>query len=134
MPKPKSEQVVLAPYVIGVVGSRRRNTPEARDRCIDAFFIIVEEMCEKGQEVRIVSGGCPLGGDSFAEEIAKNNGLTITIHYPNWKAGKFAGFSRNTKIAEDCDILLALPASDRKGGTEDTIKKALKLGKAVIYA
>lgn len=35
------------------------------------------------------------------------------------------------KGAEDSDILYALVADDRIGGTEDTVKKALKLGKPV---
>ena len=81
---------------------------------------------------RIVSGGCPKGGDRFAEIIAKAEGVTITIHFPNWHAyGRAAGPKRNTKIAEDCNVLLALVAKDRKGGTEDTIRKVQKLGKEV---
>jgi hypothetical protein len=66
--------------------------------------------------------------------LAKERGLSITIHFPKWEEqGKAAGFIRNTYIAQDCDVLLALVASDRTGGTEDTVKKALKLGKEVIY-
>jgi hypothetical protein len=45
---------------------------------------------------------------------------------------KAAGFVRNTKIAEECDVLIAVVASDRLGGTEDTIRKAEKLGKQII--
>ena len=67
------------------------------------------------------------GRDHFAERIAKERGLTITIHYPDWNGkGKGAGFARNTTIAEDADILIACVAGDRKGGTEDTIKTFLK--------
>ena len=113
---------------IGIVGSRRRNTHEDFDKCITAL----DKIYEYGD--RIVSGGCLEGGDKFAEQIAKALGLTITIHYPNWKKfGKFAGFERNTKIAKDCDVLIALVAEDRTGGTEDTVKKVLKMNKEVIY-
>ena len=113
--------------VIGIVGSRRRAN--------DADLFLLTEQFDKIYESgdTLVSGGCPTGGDNFAERIAKKAGLTITIHYPDWdQYGKGAGFVRNTKIAEDCDVLLALVASDRKGGAEDTIKKAEKLGKKVI--
>ena len=121
MPKKK-------PRTIGIVGSRRRAESEDYRACIAAF----EGIYHPGD--RIVSGGCPKGGDRFAERIALDRGLTITIHYPDWKKlGKVAGFERNTDIAEDCDILIALTADDRTGGTEDTIKKVLRLGKKVIY-
>jgi hypothetical protein len=113
---------------IGIVGSRRRNKREDFEACCEALHKIFKE----GD--RLVSGGCPQGGDHFAEIIAKKAGLTITIHYPNWeKYGKSAGFKRNTNIAEDCDVLIAIVAEDRKGGTEDTIKKAEKLGKEIIF-
>lgn len=113
--------------VIGIVGSRRRDTIADSGKCFEAFQTIYEE----GDS--IVSGGCKKGGDKFAEVIAETMGISITIHYPEWKKyGKPAGFIRNTKIAEDCNILIALPHEDRLGGTEDTIKKALALGKKVI--
>ena len=68
----------------------------------------------------------------FAEIIAKQSGSSIIIHYPDWNThGKSAGFIRNTLIAEDCDVLIACVAEDRKGGTEDTIKKVKALEKKV---
>src|SRR6187549_2426675 len=102
------------PIVIGIVGSRRRNS--ANDLVLTC--VALDKVFQPGD--RLVSGGCPKGGDSFAESIAKSRGLTITIHYPDWngKAGKAAGFVRNTFIAQDCDILIALVADDRTGGTE----------------
>jgi len=91
-----------------------------------------------------VSGGCRAGGDAFAEEIAERldmticyviDGLDITkdahtifIHSALWdKHGKQAGLIRNTYIARDADILIALVAPDRKGGTEDTLDKHRKV-------
>jgi predicted nucleic acid-binding Zn-ribbon protein len=112
---------------IGIVGSRRRDSKED----LSAFFEVFGKVYKEGD--RLVSGGCPKGGDRFAEIVAKQMGLTITIHYPDWdKYGKSAGFKRNTNIAEDADVLIAIVAEDRKGGTEDTIKKAEKLGKQII--
>ena len=104
--------------VIGIVGSRRRDAKCDYELTERKFLDIYQE----GDT--IVSGGCPQGGDRFAEMIAKRGGLTITIHYPNWsKYGKGAGFVRNTKIADDADKLIACVAADRTGGTEDTVEK-----------
>lgn len=113
---------------IGVVGSRRRASSGDYRLLHHHFF----QTWEEGDTV--VSGGCPTGGDQFAEQICRSAGLTLTIHYPNWNGpdGKRAGFVRNTRIAEQCDILLALVAGDRTGGTEDTICKCKKMGKPVL--
>ncbi|MFW5804256.1 MAG: hypothetical protein ACOCWG_03385, partial [bacterium] len=95
--------------------------------CLKAFW----ENYEEGDQ--IVSGGCPQGGDKFAEIIAKKHQIPIKIYYAQWnRIGKSAGFRRNGNIAEDCDILIAVVSSDRKGGTEDTIQKAEKMNKKVI--
>lgn len=112
--------------VIGIVGSRRRDSSVDEAKCCAAFINIHRD----GDQ--LVSGGCPTGGDRFAENIARGLGLTITIHYANWSKGPSAGFQRNTLIARDCDILIAVVASDRKGGTEDTVDKVSRLGKKVI--
>jgi predicted Rossmann fold nucleotide-binding protein DprA/Smf involved in DNA uptake len=113
--------------VIGIVGTRRRDTDEDNNLTWLKFL----EIYEKGDT--IVSGGCPKGGDRFAEIIAKMYDIPIKIHKAEWsKYGRGAGMVRNTYIAQDADVILAVVALDRKGGTEDTIKKALKLGKKVI--
>ena len=112
--------------IIGIVGSRRRNKSEDYKKVLEKF----EEIYEVGD--KIVSGGCPKGGDRFAEIIAKELDIPIIIHYPNWsRQGRAAGFIRNVLIVRDCDILIACVLEDRKGGTEDTIKKAERLGKEV---
>lgn len=114
--------------VIGIVGSRRRDSDSDFRLCLAKF----QEVYKPGD--KIVSGGCQKGGDRFAEIIARSKGLTITIHHADWNGpdGKRAGFVRNTRIVEDCDTLIALVAEDRLGGTEDSVKKALALGKEVI--
>jgi len=106
---------------IGIIGSRRR------DSQID--FLNVAGEFRKIYEVGdwLVSGGCPKGGDHFAELVAKDMGIPILIFYPNWtKFKKAAGFVRNGDIAKNSTVLIACVAGDRKGGTEDTIKKFLK--------
>jgi predicted Rossmann fold nucleotide-binding protein DprA/Smf involved in DNA uptake len=112
---------------IGVVGSRRRATEQDRLLMVNAVFSI----WEPGD--RIISGGCPTGADRFAEDMARRMGMVIIIVHADWdKHKKSAGPIRNSVIAAECDVLIALPAEDRTGGTEDTIKKALKLGKEVV--
>lgn len=130
--------------VIGMVGSRRRDDLADFYMAKSAFVAVYE----KGDT--LVSGGCPRGGDRFAEIIAIQfvsdlpferlwtlgtearatlcETAPITIHRAEWRRlGKGAGFARNTRIAEDASILIALPAADRTGGTEDTIRKFQKL-------
>jgi tRNA(Ile)-lysidine synthase TilS/MesJ len=118
---------------IGIVGSRRRAEPADFTLLTEAFFRIYQP----GD--RIVSGGCAKGADAFAEELAKSCGISITIHYPR-KADLDAelakknpraaitkiNYERNQRIADEADILIALTALDRKGGTEDTIKRFLR--------
>ena len=104
--------------VIGIVGSRRRNTPEDLKLVEGAFNTIYEP----GDT--LVSGGCPQGGDRFAEVLAAQRNVPIKIHRAEWnRYGRSAGFKRNTYIAQDADVLIACVAEDRTGGTEDTIKK-----------
>ena len=103
---------------IGIIGSRRR--------CAEKDFCLVRDkllaIYKDGDE--IVSGGCWKGGDAFAERLAKTLEIPIKIYYAKWKKlGKCAGYARNGLIARDSDVLIACVAPDRKGGTEDTIKK-----------
>ena len=106
--------------IIGIIGSRSRNSSIDYDICEKKF----NELYQDGDW--IVSGGCPLGGDNFAEKIARKLGLTILIHHANWnKYGKSAGFKRNGFIARDSDILIACVTEDKKSGTRDTVEKFL---------
>jgi len=117
---------------IGIIGSRRRDSKADYKLLRKIFF----EIYEDGD--KIVSGHCPKGADAMAELIADEFGLTeenekLILHRPEWdKYGKGAGFVRNTYIAEDADVLVSVVAADRTGGTEDTVKKAEKMGKQIV--
>lgn len=117
---------------IAIIGSRRRDTKKDFEQCKDIFLSVYED----GD--KIVSGGCPKGGDKFAEIIAEELKLTVEngkliLYLADWdKYGKGAGFIRNTYIAQDADIVIAVVSKDRTGGTEDTLKKAVKMGKKII--
>ena len=119
--------------VIGIIGSRRRDNREDFNQVYNEF----KKWYDEGD--KICSGGCPKGGDRFAEIIARRLGLTkenggLIIHYPKkprpgsprWAWAK-ANFERNTLVANDSDVMIACVAPDRKGGTEDTIKKWFKV-------
>lgn len=136
--------------IIGIIGSRRRDTKED--------FLLVDHAFQRIYQPgdRICSGGCPRGGDRFAEIIAiqlarpahyhlsdlldikkfslierhrliKSLGAPFILYHADWvKRGKGAGFYRNTFIARDSDKLIACVADGRTGGAEDTIDKFTK--------
>lgn len=118
--------------IIGIIGSRRRDSNADLELTRKIFL----EIYADGDI--IVSGHCPKGGDRFAEIFAKELGLTekngkLILHRADWdKHGRGAGFVRNTYIAEDADILICVVAADRTGGTEDTVRKAIKMGKEIV--
>jgi hypothetical protein len=115
-----------------IIGSRRRDAPDDYKTVWQEF----RKWYEPGDI--IVSGGCPKGGDRFAEVIAsklnmnEENGQLI-IHLPKkppqgspryvWAK---AMYERNTVVANEAEadtVVIACVSPDRKGGTEDTLKK-----------
>lgn len=114
---------------VGVVGSRRRNSPSDQalvDRELQKL------MDEFGPTLVIVSGGCKKGADKFAKDFAETRGLQYIEFLPDLTAvktrydaiGRY--YARNKLIADSSDILIALVAEDRRGGTENTIAHARK--------
>jgi hypothetical protein len=104
---------------IGIIGSRRRDEEEDFDLIHKEF----QKLWEPNKDIVIVSGLCPQGGDRFAT-ILYQKYRTRKLWFPaEWHIGRHAGFVRNTEVARWSDYLIATPAPDRKGGTEDTIKK-----------
>ena len=115
--------------IIGIIGTRSRDSYKDFIAVLEKF----KEIYKKGDW--ICSGGCPKGGDRFAEKIARQYGCPIIIFHANWKIGKHAGFIRNSDIAKfSTKALIACVSKNRKGGTEDTIKKweRIYLDKEVI--
>lgn len=114
---------------IGIVGSRTRNMPADKQILKESL----EHLLKKNIPIKLVSGGCVYGADQFAYELAKELQLEITIHYPDKtiKSYAHACLERNTLIAQDSDMLLAVWDNKSKG-TYDTIKKVRQLKKPVI--
>lgn len=81
-------------------------------------------------EDSLVSGGA-VGVDSMAQRYARENGLEITIFYPDYgRYGRGATFVRNKAIVLHSDLVLAFYAAGRfqQGGTANTIHWAQELG------
>ena len=113
--------------MIGIVGTRRRDSSDDYGLVLQAFKDVYEST-----DI-IVTGGCPKGADAFAVQIARDLNVPIQTHYPDWQRyGRTAGLTRNTLIAQDADVLIACVAPDRRGGTEDTIRKFQALGKTDV--
>ena len=113
---------------IGIIGSRRRNTFFDFIAVKRTFLKFLKDQEIPITSVTIVSGGCPQGGDHFAEQIAKDFNIPTIIFKAEWdKYGKSAGFRRNGIIAANSNILIACRAADHTGGTEDTITKFLNI-------
>ena len=109
---------------IGIVGSRKRYTPKD-------FLLVQEAFCQLYEDGdKVCSGMCSTGADQFAVLLSDIWDSEPVWHWAEWRKNnqynKAAGFIRNTYIAGDSNILIACVAADRKGGTEDTIKKFKK--------
>lgn len=119
---------------VGIVGSRRRDT-EADYNQVLKLIQGLREMF--GNDLVIASGACPKGADNHAKLVCKSIGIPL-VEFPahffqvsgieNYARAYYA---RNTAIAEFSDRIYAQVADDRKGGTEDTVRKAHNLGRAV---
>lgn len=117
--------------IIGIIGTRKRNTSEAYKKVRDKFF----EIYEDGDW--ICSGGCKKGADRFADMISEEEGIPILRIPPSYKRYKRgAPFVRNTQVAENSHVIIAcvMDPEDgidevlerKKGGTEDTLRKYMK--------
>jgi YspA, cpYpsA-related SLOG family len=111
---------------VGIVGSRRRTDRQAVDACV----------AELGPKTVVITGGAN-GPDRWAEEAARARGLEVVVYNPDlggvrtrWQAAE-RFYARNQRIVDDSDMVIAFVAPDRTGGTEDTIRRAVRAGKLV---
>ena len=104
---------------LGIVGSRQRNSLGDKE-------LLKRRILELNPSM-IISGGCIKGADRFAEELARELGIPITIFHPKLPATRThiywieAYHKRNKQITLESDHLIALVAPGRRGGTENTI-------------
>jgi hypothetical protein len=115
---------------VGVVGSRRSNEVQQQ-----LLFARLDELLDvHGAELHVLSGGCPLGADAWAEEWCRSRGVTVTVFHPRSQTPKMFA-ARNSRIAAECELLLAtlppMPKFDRYAGTEQTVREA-RLAKKMV--
>lgn len=121
--------------IIGITGSR---SLDEFDSVKDFMYKIFDKNWSKIN--LIVSGGCKEGADKMAYDYAIDTGIEFHTYtprkYPNYPERKYdraCNFVRNSKIAKNCDTLIAFYDGESKG-TKDTIDKAIKFGKrTVVY-
>jgi len=113
---------------IGIVGSRKRTDRQS----------VIDFVGTLNKSDTIISGGCS-GPDLWAEQAARDAGIDVLIFLPKlppkgspqYEFTK-AFYARNQLIAENSDVIHAFTAHDRKGGTENTIKYAQKIGVSIV--
>ena len=115
---------------IGIIGSRDYSCYMCFKEKLQTILEIIKKE-NKNYDYMFVSGGAR-GIDSFANDFAKEFGISILIHYPNWNLyGKKAGFIRNDLIVNSSDFFIIFWDGVSKG-TEDSIKKIKKLNKKFV--
>lgn len=114
---------------VAIIGSRRRSSPSDR-------AIVAEIVANLPRMASVISGGAD-GPDTFAAEEARSAGLTVIELQPDLVGVRNRGeaarryHERNQRVVDLVDEVHALVAADRKGGTEDTIRRASRKGIAV---
>lgn len=132
----KTKRVFMSKrFYLGVVGSR--------ERCSKQDYELVENRILSFYDTHernliIVSGGCREGADKFAEDVAKTYGIPILILYPDKQNSPDSGdykkdyanlaYSRNTEIAKQSDVLIALTSKNSRG-TNHTVSEFEKYRK-----
>lgn len=123
---------------IAIVGSREFNNYEYLkfellkhiNKRLDSTVITGMPYQRVDLDVEIVSGGAK-GADTLAEKFADEFGISKVIFKPDWDLyGKRAGFVRNAKIVDNCDVLFAFQINKSKG-TQHSIDLAKEKSKEV---
>lgn len=111
---------------LGVVGCQTITDYEAF-KVVMSRVMQLSEWCFQ----TIVTGGSK-GVDTMAERIAKESGLAVIVHKPDWKAyGKGAGIKRNEYIVADSDLVIAFWDGESKG-TKNSIERAKMAHKSLL--
>lgn len=109
---------------IGIVGSRSFTDYKKLSSWVD---IICESI---SSSVTIVSGGAR-GADTLAEIYANDHNYELIVYKPDWTEGKQAGYTRNIKIVQKSDMIIAFWDKESKG-TKSTIDLA-KIGNTPTF-
>lgn len=126
-----------------IIGSREyENVRKIKD-------LLTDLKKRHGDELVIISGGCPEGADKYAKKYALEFGIKYKefnpAHTPrNLHSAMSDGYynkpyhvsqfhHRNLLIARDCDVMIALiPKGVNAKGSESAINAAKRLNKKVV--
>lgn len=84
----------------------------------------------------VISGGAR-GPDTWAVESAREHDLEVVVHLPDLEGAATSFevtrryYARNQRLVDDCQRVIAFVSPDRRGGTEDTIRRARRAGKPI---
>lgn len=125
---------------VGIVGSRKWKD---KIKIIEVLHRLIQHYGE--EQIKVVSGGAR-GADTLGKEAALQLGLSYLEYNPaHTKWNKYSDkpkewyekpynvgnfFERNTFIAKDSDVVFGfIPEGHQSNGTEDTLRKAVKMNK-----
>lgn len=125
-----SDQDECERYNLAIVGSRTLNSKKHfkfMKNYIDN--LIMYSKLYPYEIIKIISGGCPEGGDRFAKKYARYLDVPIFNYFADWnKYGNSAGAVRNKEIVKNSDKFVVFWDGSSKGTkiTIDMIRKAKK--------
>lgn len=104
----------------------------AGSRDYDDYDFLKTAISELNQPIDYIISGTARGADQLGERYAKENNIEILRYPADWDIhGKKAGFIRNQKMGEVCDLAL-LFWDCNSPGTRSMIYILNKLGKRYI--
>lgn len=119
--------------VLAIVGWRGMNKKQHDDVFNETIRNFIARY---GFPDAVVSGGAH-GADTMGAEWAIAHSVPLQVLKPMWRNpktrvyDKAAGLKRNSDIVNACTHMIAFP-SDKGRGTQDSIRKARRLGKIII--
>jgi len=112
-----------------ITGSR--NIAETEDQ----LLVLEQLIAEVGKPSLLLHGGAK-GADSLAHQLIQKHNWEEQIILPDYEQyhRKQAPLKRNTLLVQQAEVVIALYGKDRfrKGGTWDTVQKAIKARKLVL--
>lgn len=120
----------MTDVVLAIVGSRHFAEPsKARREASEMMRKAITHFNPK----QIISGGCPVGVDSWAENLARSLGYDPLVILPELEQWEPRGYkARNLKVGESCTHLLCIISRASKTyGAGWTADQAEKKGKKV---
>lgn len=121
--KDTMKKIPITEARVAVVGGRNFTNYTLMKNVLDSYH------SKHGISI-IISGGAN-GADTLAEKWARERQVDYKVFVAKWdKYGKSAGYRRNIKIVDACDIVIAFP-DDKSKGTYHTIELADKALKPV---